>query len=263
MDAVEGQDFNPWPVVRSLLYERFGSDDLMQIIDSTGLDVDWSLTDAQAYSHTTRIRAFRPRVDETVRRLPAARQLAVASAIAVDMIRRHPELAPDLATRLEQIGWTLGGSGLTSGDLDLREKFFPSGSDHDAYVAIREILHRAKARITIIDPYAGSEIFALLTQPPPIKLEVRILTSNVSADFRVELAKFRKQHLSYEVGVRTTRDFHDRFILIDDSEAYHVGASLKDAGSRSFMISRLEDTANRDALFAAHEAAWAKAATLV
>lgn len=41
--------------------------------------------------------------------------------------------------------------------------------------------------------------------------------------------------------VRRTTAFHDRFLIIDGVEGYHIGASLKDAGNKCFGITKIED----------------------
>lgn len=43
------------------------------------------------------------------------------------------------------------------------------------------------------------------------------------------------------MSVKTTTDFHDRFLIIDDKEDYLIGASIKDAGKKSFAITKMED----------------------
>lgn len=114
------------------------------------------------------------------------------------------------------------------------QAFFPKRSDHDAYKHIREILQRAKEFILIIDGYMDSTMYTVLaTTTGP--LSVRMLTAKPPADFALEGSKFAKQH-GFRIEIRTTRDFHDRFILIDDKECYLLGASIKDAGARGFVI---------------------------
>ena len=72
-------------------------------------------------------------------------------------------------------------------------------------------------------------------------LDIRILTSLIPPDFALEGKKFRTQHTSFSVTARTTKDFHDRFIIIDAKECYLLGASIKDAGNKSFAIVPLLD----------------------
>ena len=70
-------------------------------------------------------------------------------------------------------------------------------------------------------------------------IEVVILTSQNSNLNKLDINKFNKQYPTLKVA--TTNKFHDRFIVIDNKELYHVGASLKDLGKKCFAISRIED----------------------
>ena len=121
-----------------------------------------------------------------------------------------------------------------------REVFFVKGSDHDAYVHIRAILQSAKSDLFLIDPYMDGSIYELLgTLTPP--MIVSILTSKCPSDFALETKKFTKQHPSFRVDVRTTRDFHDRFIILDRAKCYLLGASIKDAGNKGFTVVPLQE----------------------
>jgi hypothetical protein len=70
---------------------------------------------------------------------------------------------------------------------------------------------------------------------------ILILTSKIPADFALEGMKFTQQHKSFALETKQTKDFHDRFIIIDDSACYLLGASIKDAGSKGFTIVPLHD----------------------
>jgi hypothetical protein len=119
------------------------------------------------------------------------------------------------------------------------QAFFPKGSDHDAYTHIREILQRAKVSLLIIDGYMDSSMYQVLATLTG-SLNIRMLTAKPPADFALEGSKFAKQH-GFTLEIRTTRDFHDRFILVDNKECYLLGASIKDAGARGFVIVPLKD----------------------
>ena len=54
-----------------------------------------------------------------------------------------------------------------------------------------------------------------------------------------DVTKFNAQYP--KLSVKTTMDFHDRFLIIDKAEVYHIGASIKDAGKKSFGITKIED----------------------
>ena len=56
---------------------------------------------------------------------------------------------------------------------------------------------------------------------------------------KLDINKFNKQYPILKVA--TTNKFHDRFIVIDNKELYHIGASLKDLGKKCFAISKIED----------------------
>jgi hypothetical protein len=122
-----------------------------------------------------------------------------------------------------------------------REVFFVKGSDHDAYIHIRSILQTAKSDLFVIDPYMDGSIYQALSTLPIMPMNVRILTSKHPADFALETKKFVKQHTGFTVEVRATRDFHDRFIILDRTRCYLLGASIKDAGNKGFTIVPLQE----------------------
>ena len=66
-----------------------------------------------------------------------------------------------------------------------------------------------------------------------------ILTLQNSNLTKLDINKFNKQYPTLKVAI--TNKFHDRFIVIDNKELYHIGASLKDLGKKCFAISRIED----------------------
>ena len=70
-------------------------------------------------------------------------------------------------------------------------------------------------------------------------VEVVILTSEKSNITKLDIQKFNKEYSSLKVA--KTNKFHDRFMIIDNKELYHIGASLKDAGKKCFAISKIED----------------------
>jgi len=69
-----------------------------------------------------------------------------------------------------------------------------------------------------------------------------IVTANPDRIPQQFINKFFAQHGT--VKVITSKDFHDRFVILDNREVYVFGASLKDLGSKCFEVSKLEDTAD-------------------
>ena len=129
---------------------------------------------------------------------------------------------------------------LQSAESPNKQMFFPKGSTHDAYTHIKSILQQATTSIFIIDGYMDGTIYTVLGTLNGY-LGIRILTSKIPTDFTLEGKKFVQQHGSFTVEARTTKDFHDRFIVIDGKECYLLGASIKDAGNKSFTIIPLRD----------------------
>jgi hypothetical protein len=65
------------------------------------------------------------------------------------------------------------------------------------------------------------------------------LASKAKSDFLVEAKKFVKQY-GHNVQVRLTPDYHDRFIIADGTSCWHLGTSIQHAGSRAFVMSKLQ-----------------------
>ena len=118
------------------------------------------------------------------------------------------------------------------------QKIFFDGQIYDAYSLIIDIIKTAKNKILIIDNYIDDSILKML-QKKNKDVEVVILTSQNSDLTKLDVQKFNKQYPTLKIA--RTNKFHDRFIVIDNKELYHVGASLKDLGKKCFAISKIED----------------------
>jgi len=155
---------------------------------------------------------------------------------------------------------------LKLGKLDLtrmetQERFFPPHSQWDAYVEIKKIITTAKNELVVIDPYVDGSFFQILAACSH-SLQVKILSFKIPPDLSLEAKKFLMQHPNFALEIKTAKAFHDRFITIDGTQCYHVGASIKDAGNKAFMISQIEDKANLDALLRQQASIWTSATTV-
>lgn len=121
---------------------------------------------------------------------------------------------------------------------EFKQKIFFDGQIYDAYSLIIDIIKSAKTKILIIDNYIDESILKILAKKNR-NVEVVILTSQNCDLSKLDVNKFNKQYPVLKVA-RTNR-FHDRFIVIDNKELYHCGASLKDLGKKCFAISKMED----------------------
>src|SRR5688572_20232150 len=97
-----------WPVVSSaLLYSSPASDDIVSIVGRAGLNVDWNLNPKEAYSHSTRKRAYRPRVHAAYSELRSEDRDTVLSLIIAELAHRFPAHTEAIKTALKRVGWTL------------------------------------------------------------------------------------------------------------------------------------------------------------
>ena len=103
---------------------------------------------------------------------------------------------------------------------------------------IIKIIRKAKEKITIIDNYIDDTILDMLTKKNR-DVKVTILTSGKSNIEKIDIQKFNKEYPILEIS--KTNKFHDRFIIIDNKELYHCGASLKDLGKKCFAINKMEN----------------------
>ncbi len=246
-------ELDPWRVIRSFL-SKANSYTVPDIVDSSGLSVDWRISDRENYSHTTRWSAYRPRIDAAYEALANDDdRLRVVFVIARELSRRG--LAEGMDAALREIGWALEDGRLIPAKGEIRELFFPEQSQHDAYVEIRGILKQAKESVLIVDPYVDGSTLTLLTTCASAQMKLQILTAKLPKDFGLEKRGWESQHKT-TIEVRTTREFHDRFIVIDGNQCWHIGCSIKDAGNKAFMLSRVEDETNRTNLVDSIMRAW-------
>ena len=121
---------------------------------------------------------------------------------------------------------------------NIKQRIFFEGQIYDAYSLIIDIIKKANKKILIIDNYIDDSILKMLTKKNK-DVEVVILTSNKSNIDKVDIQKFNKEYPILKVG--KTEKFHDRFIILDNKEMYHLGASIKDLGKKCFAISKVEN----------------------
>ena len=121
---------------------------------------------------------------------------------------------------------------------NIKQKIFFDGQIYDAYSLIIDIFKKANKKILIIDNYIDDSVLKMLTKKNK-NVEVVILTSDKSNIQKIDIQKFNKEYPILKVA--KTNKFHDRFIVKDNKEMYHLGASIKDLGKKCFGINRIED----------------------
>ncbi|MXX90689.1 MAG: hypothetical protein F4213_14855 [Boseongicola sp. SB0677_bin_26] len=251
-------ELDPWRIILACLF-KIDSLEIPGVVDATGLAVDWGLNEREDHSHKLRRTAYRPRINRAYEALREKDQLRVAFIICEELARR--EMADQLDAGLQRIGWRIDGFRLVPANETVRELFFPQGSQHDAYVHVRDIIRHARRSLRIVDPYLDGTVFTILRDVRR-QLKVELLCAKPPADFVQETGRFRQQHPRMRVETRRSRDFHDRFIVIDGTACWLIGCSIKDVGNKAFMVSAIEDSRNAESLLKTLRNAWADATPL-
>ncbi len=118
---------------------------------------------------------------------------------------------------------------MESVDLKPVQGIFFEGQIFDAYNFISDLFRDAEKSILIVDNYIDDSVLIHLTKVKA-GVSVRILTRYVTDQFKLDVMKFEAQY--FPVEVKVFPHSHDRFIIIDRRDVYHVGASLKDLGKK-------------------------------
>ena len=134
---------------------------------------------------------------------------------------------------------------LKKADSQVPEKFFPKGFYYDATKALGEIIKSAKSKIFLIDNYIDENILDFFTLKDS-DFELLILTQKMKNALKHYAKNFSLQYGRLEI--RISKDYHDRFLIIDETMFYHFGASLKDLGNKAFMFSIIEEQENKTTL---------------
>jgi hypothetical protein len=117
---------------------------------------------------------------------------------------------------------------------------FFNGQVFDAYVFVSEIIKNAKSEIIIIDNYIDETVLLHLSKRNA-DVKAIIYTGKISPQLLLDLEKHNKQYPPIEI--KPFSNSHDRFLIIDQKELYHIGASLKDLGKKWFGFSRMDTLA--------------------
>ncbi len=117
------------------------------------------------------------------------------------------------------------------------QSIFYNGQFFDAYKLISDIIRTAEESIILIDNYVDDTVLMHLTKRKE-NIPVTIYTKANNPVLQLDVQRFNAQYPLVEVFPNDT--FHDRFMIIDKHIVYHIGASLKDAGNKTFAFSKLE-----------------------
>lgn len=151
--------------------------------------------------------------------------LMVRVANVERIVNTHSEQMNELYSLLE--GRNLPQSGI-----------FFENQIFDAYVFSSKLIASAKKSIVLLDNYIDETTFLQLSKRNP-EVSCAVYTEKITSQMRLDLEKHNAQYPPIEIRVK--KHFHDRFLIIDGHELYHLGASLKDLGKRWFAFSRMDE----------------------
>ena len=119
------------------------------------------------------------------------------------------------------------------------QKIFFEGQIYDAFSLIASLIQKAKKKLDLVDGYVDVKTLNLLAKKKK-GVSVTIYTHPKTSMTQTDISNFNRQYPM--LTVKKTSAFHDRFLIIDDSDVYHIGASIKDAGSKCFGITLIQDS---------------------
>jgi hypothetical protein len=122
-------------------------------------------------------------------------------------------------------------------ELPPKEGIFFDGQIFDAHNFVSNLVRSVEKSIVLIDNFVDDTVLTLFAKRKN-SVTLKIFTKNVTKQLQLDVKKFNEQFPSAEI-----QEFdlsHDRFMIIDDSEVYHIGASLKDLGKKWFAFSKMD-----------------------
>lgn len=118
-----------------------------------------------------------------------------------------------------------------------KQHIFYDGQIFDAYLFVSDIIKSAKSSIKLIDNYIDESTLVLFTKRDA-KVDMKIYTKTISKELKLDLEKHNAQYPKIEIEIFDLS--HDRFLIIDEKDIYHFGASLKDLGKKWFAVSKMD-----------------------
>ena len=116
------------------------------------------------------------------------------------------------------------------------EGIFYDGQIFDAWQFVSQLIKEAEKSIVLIDNYVDESVLMLLSKRSP-NVKATIYTGSITKQLETDLQKHHQQYPPIELKHFSTS--HDRFLIIDETTVYHIGASLKDLGKRWFAFSKI------------------------
>jgi hypothetical protein len=148
--------------------------------------------------------------------------------------QRFKELESDVSLLKSQVKNI--SKGLENSTIQAKNGIFYDGQIYDAYVFVNDLLKSARSEVVLIDNYIDDTVFTLFSKYPNVK--IKIYTKSISKQLQLDFQKYKLQYKNIEL--QEFKKAHDRFLILDQKEMYHIGASLKDLGKKWFAFSKFD-----------------------
>jgi len=125
---------------------------------------------------------------------------------------------------------------LQSNNLQPKQGIFFDGQVFDAYKFVNGLIKQSKESIVLIDNYIDESVLTLFSKNQNVS--VKIYTKSINKQLKLDLEKYNTQYNPIEI--QKFNNAHDRFLIIDNKDIYHFGASLKDLGKKWFAFSKFD-----------------------
>lgn len=117
-----------------------------------------------------------------------------------------------------------------------KQGVFCDGQIFDSYKFVSDLIRKAKTSIVLVDNYVDDTVLSMLDKRKP-GVSATIYTQSISKQLTLDLQKHNAQYAP--IDIRLIKNFHDRFLFLDEKTIYHIGASVKDLGKKVFGFSKL------------------------
>jgi hypothetical protein len=145
---------------------------------------------------------------------------------------KHLELKLDTDKKFEKVF-----NALSAPDKIPDKKIFFEGEVFDAHKFVSDLIRSAKSNIILIDNYLDDTVLDLFSKRRQ-GVEVTIYTQPITSSLTQDIDKFNEQYPP--LIVKVLKIAHDRFLILDNTNVYHFGASIKDLGKKWFAVSRFD-----------------------
>ncbi len=151
------------------------------------------------------------------------RKLILNNAAVFQRIDKIEQKQTEADNKFEQLF-----KALENKNIKQKQGIFYDGQVFDAYQFVADLIKSAKNSVVLIDNYIDESILTLFSKNQ--KVNVKIFTKNITNQLKLDLKKYNTQYKPIEI--KKFNKAHDRFLIIDNKNIYHFGASLKDLGKK-------------------------------